>query len=347
LSASFRRGGGPVAAISGGVIVALFCLACPAEPPNPYPLDDVLRLNHLQAKGTHNSYHLEPPGNRLIDWAYSHAPLATQFAEQGVRKIELDVYRGASEGELLVLHIGLLDPETTCSTLTACLLEVRRWSVANPGHHPLFIMIEPKDDLTGAGLDAHIAGLEAAVLSAFPRSAVITPDEVQGPAASLREAVTSVGWPTLGATRGRVILWLDEHGPLSARYSADHSSLSGRLMFTMAPSIEAPTAAIFNRNDAVGGEEAIRTLVAAGFVVRTRAASVQHRAAGDRAVIDAALRSGAQVISSDFPVPIGEDPYALEIPGGTPSRCNPVSAPAGCTADAVESPQRLGTVGSD
>lgn len=333
--------------IRGGLLAALLSLACAGESPDPYPLDDLLRLNHLQAKGTHNSYHLEPPGNQLVDWAYSHAPLTTQFAEQGVRQIELDVYRGRSEGELLVLHIGLIDPETLCATLPACLGEVRRWSVANPGHHPLFIMIEPKDDLAEARIDGHLANLEAAVLSAFPRSAVITPDEVQGTAASLREAVTRVGWPTLGASRGRVIFWLDEHGPLSARYSADHSSLAGRLMFTLAPSSEAPTAAIFNRNDALGDEAAIRALVAAGFVVRTRAASVQHRSAGDRAVIEAALRGGAQVISSDFPVPVGDDPYALEIPDGTPSRCNPVSAPEGCTADAVESPRRLRSTGSD
>ena len=26
-----------------------------------YPLDDVLRINHIQSKGTHNSYHVRPP----------------------------------------------------------------------------------------------------------------------------------------------------------------------------------------------------------------------------------------------------------------------------------------------
>jgi hypothetical protein len=324
-----------------GLCAAASILACAGDAPDPYPLDDQLRMNHLQAKGTHNSYHIEPPGNGLIDWAYTHAPLAVQLAEQGVRKIELDVYRGQNPGELLVLHLGLIDPETTCPTLVACLSEVRLWSLANPGHHPLFIMLEPKDELAESRIDQHIADLESAVLSAFPRAALITPDEVRGSAATLRDAVTGAGWPTLGATRGRVIFWLDEHGPLSARYSDGHNTLAGRLMFTLAPSPEDPTAALFNRNDALGGEAEIRALVEAGFIVRTRAASVQHRAVGDRAVIAAALRSGAQVISSDFPVAIGDDPYSLEIPGGTPSRCNPVSAPTGCTSEAVESHRRL------
>ena len=72
-----------------------------AGPPEPeptfdYPLDDVLRLNHLQAKSTHNSYHIEGEESGIPDWAYTHAPLDVQLGEQGVRHFELDLYRSES-----------------------------------------------------------------------------------------------------------------------------------------------------------------------------------------------------------------------------------------------------------
>src|SRR5215212_8040257 len=80
--------------------IALSAAACggdgvPEEPPPlptyDYPLDDVLRLNHIQMKGTHNSYHIAPEG-AIDDWRYTHAPLDIQLAAQGVRKVELDTH---------------------------------------------------------------------------------------------------------------------------------------------------------------------------------------------------------------------------------------------------------------
>jgi hypothetical protein len=55
---------------------------------------------------------------------------------------------------------------------------------------------------------------------------------------------------------------------------------------------------------------------------------------------DTALESGAQYVSTDYPVP---DPdfgtgYFVAIPGGVPGRCNPVNAPAGRLSSALERP---------
>ena len=52
----------------------------------------------------------------------------------------------------------------------------------------------------------------------------------------------------------------------------------------------------------------------------------------------AALDSGAQLVSTDFPSPghAAQGPGAFTIPGGTPSRCNPVSAPPWCVPGDVE-----------
>ena len=55
-----------------------------------FPLDDVLRANHVQVVGTHNSYHVMTAD--IPQWRYTHAPLDEQIAEQGVRQFELDAY---------------------------------------------------------------------------------------------------------------------------------------------------------------------------------------------------------------------------------------------------------------
>ena len=43
-----------------------------------------LRINHIQVKGTHNSYHLAPIGPTIRAYDYSHDPLDIQ-AEDGIR----------------------------------------------------------------------------------------------------------------------------------------------------------------------------------------------------------------------------------------------------------------------
>ena len=86
----------------------------------------------------------------------------------------------------------------------------------------------------------------------------------------------------------------------------------------------------------------VRAAVAAGFLVRTRAISMPDALHDDaatlRAELDRALESGAHIISTDVPVPRDDVALHVEIPGGTPSRCNPVTAPAECTAASIEDP---------
>ena len=83
----------------------------------------------------------------------------------------------------------------------------------------------------------------------------------------------------------------------------------------------------------------IQELVAQGFIVRTRADgdTVEART-GDTTKRDAAIESGAQFVSTDYPVPNPdfETGYFVEIPGGMPAGCNPISAPADCRAEDIE-----------
>jgi hypothetical protein len=100
-----------------------------------------------------------------------------------------------------------------------------------------------------------------------------------------------------------------------------------------------PYAAVMLRDDPIADRAEITDLVRRGFVVRTRADSELVEAkVNDHTRADAALASGAQLVATDFPAPVAGYEYVIDVPGGTPSRCDPISAPSGCTPDAIESP---------
>jgi hypothetical protein len=66
--------------------------------------------------------------------------------------------------------------------------------------------------------------------------------------------------------------------------------------------------------------------------------SAQSARNGNTTLRDAAIASGAQFVSTDYPAP---DPdfgtgYFVEIPGGMPAGCNPIGAPPECMAADIE-----------
>lgn len=354
-----------------------------------YPRDDELRVHQIQVLGSHNSYHIQPQPALFSllrafsevlaqSFEYTHLPLGEQFAMQGIRQIELDVFTdpegglyaeragqraatgdGASgipaldEPGLKVFHVQDIDFETTCYTLVECLTDVRDWSDANPGHVPIFILIEAKDEaIPDPGLGfvvplpfgaADFDTLDAEIRSVFSEDRLITPDDVRGDYDTLEQAVLAKGWPTLGQARGKVTFALDNGGEKKAIYTEGHPSLRGRVLFTSALPGE-DEAAFVKLNDPIGDFDLIQELVAQGFLVRTRADgdTVQART-GDTTQRDAALASGAQFVSTDYPVPNPDfgTGYFVEIPGGTPARCNPISAPPDCTSLDIENPAAL------
>lgn len=312
-----------------------------AAPPRPtfnYPLDAALRLNHIQTKATHNSYHVETEGNIVAAWAYSHVKLADQLSQQGVRSLELDVHYSFAAGTFQVFHEPGVDEKTTCSGFVDCLQEIKGWSDAHPAHHALFVQIEPKDTFGTADPTLFFEKLEAEILSVWPKERIITPAVVQGSAASLAAAVAEHGFPTLGEGRGKILFALDNDAGYRDEYTHHGANLDGRLMFVNSRPVE-PFGAVAILNDPLADAEAIKGAIAAGFLVRTRADSDSvEPLAGDTSRRDAAIASGAQVISTDYPALTPKLAYSVDLPEGTPSRCDPVNAPSMCTSKAVEDP---------
>jgi hypothetical protein len=305
---------------------------------------------------------------------YHHAPLADQLSG-GVRQIEIDIFADAKGGRFAhpaivhkvaaaglpadpdfdpqhemdkpgfkVMHVQDLDERSTCRTFVACLTAVRTWSKQHPQHVPIFILVETKEGalrdmpdavttepFTPAVFDA----VDAEIRSVFKPGEMITPDEVRGDAPTLVEAVHAGRWPTLAKARGRVIFLMDQQhaGPV---YAEGHPSLRGRILFTNAlPG--APDAAFVEQNSATRAE--IDALVKQGYLVRTRTDEGTEQArTNDTTRRDLALASGAQMISTDYPLsePSPWTTFSVGFPNGLAVRCNPVNKPAGCVDELLE-----------
>lgn len=332
--------------------LALLLLGCPTDPqppiedPTPFdathPLDDVLRVNQIQAEGTHNSYHLLPDSDVIQDWQYEMPPLDEQLGDHGVRQFELDAWWNAG-GFFEVFHAQIVDANTSCWTLVECLTTLRSWSDAHPGHHPLFVWIEPKSSFPVGENDVLIDTMQAEIDAVWPDRRV-EPQDVLGDAADLAAAIADPGptrgWPLLGASRGQVVFVLLGLGPL--HFDLTQRPLEEQLLFTNGD-VGDPWVAVTKIDDPVANEQQIADAVAAGVVIRTRAdGGLVEPLAEDTSRLEAALRSGAHSISTDFPGPDPRFDYFVEMPDGTPSRCNPITAPADCTPTDIEDPALLG-----
>jgi hypothetical protein len=325
-----------------------------ASSASPHPQDATLRVDNVQVLGTHNSYHLRPDRTMKPEDAsnYAHPPLDQQLAS-GIRSLEIDVQNGP---DYPVYHSIILDQSSNCPTLSACLGTIAQWSSANPGHVPITVFMELKEIPTDPKLQPvidnfvqtnHLApwdatsldGLDTVVRNSFGNQ-LVTPDEVRGKHATLRDAITSSGWPTLAKTRGRVMVVFnsEKHRDL---YASGTPSLHGRPMFVFWPTATKPSSAIVS----VAQPDAARIakLLHQHMIVRTEAdANGVEARANDLTRATTAIKSGAQIVATDYPVAdptVG--PYLVSLPNNVFVRCDPVTAPKTCRDDAVESTQGL------
>ena len=302
---------------------------------------------------------------------YSHLPL-TQQLNAGVRQIELDVYADTKGGlyahpkapamvaaaglpadpaeypngvmlkpGFKVMHVQDIDQRSTCQPLVACLQQVRAWSQAHPGHVPLFILVETKqgtpknmqlttpEPFTPAAFDA----LDAEIRSVFPPSKLITPDTVRGSFDTLNQAVLAGHWPTLEASRGKVMFLMDQR-PVTAMYLEGHPSLRGRVIFTNSVPGE-PDAAFLERNDGPAAD--ITALVRQpGVDDGFDDADTKQARTNDTSTRDAMIAAGAQILSTDYPA---NEPaswaghFSVALPGHADVRCDPVNTPSGCAGE--------------
>ena len=316
--------------ILASLLAAVSTLPAAEDPP----------MNRVQFIGTHNSYHIAPSPKvrRLIETVakgegdaidHTHRSLREQLEKLGIRQIELDLFADPQGGlyanplgaklagevdpspdpawklpGIKILHSPDFDFRTTVPTLGKALRELAEWSKAHPDHEPVLVLLELKETSFSPATrpvpfdKAQLEALEKEILAGLPLEKILTPDDVRGDAPTLREAVTTRGWPKLSEAAGKFMFALDNEGAVRERYLALGPD---RLLFASMPP-DHPDAAWMKRNDPVGGFDEIKKLVAAGFMVRTRAdANLKEIQAKDLTRFKKAIASGAQWISTDAP----------------------------------------------
>jgi hypothetical protein len=305
---------------------------------------------------------------------YRHPPLDRQLSA-GIRQVEIDIYADTEGGRFAhpkaidwvasaglpadtpwdspaimakpgfkVLHSQDVDYRSNCQPLVACLQIIRSWSKAHPRHSPLFILIETKTDRPQAQVELTepepftartFDALDAEIRSVFPQDALIVPDQVRGNFPTLQAAIRAGHWPTLRAARGKVIFLLDQQRAAPA-YLEGHPSLRGRILFTNAHPGD-PDAAFVEQNE--NDVAAINALVRDGYLVRARTDWDTRQARNnDTSRRDALLASGAQMLSTDYPVsePASWTGYRVGFPESQAARCNPLIAPRNCRSDSLD-----------
>ncbi len=312
---------------------------------------------------------LLPPDLDPDGWDYDHLPFYQQFSDYNVRGLEIDIYNDPQGGNFSnwagkglvseptesnvpaldlpgfkVLHVPDLDYLTHYWTFKSSLEALKQWSDQNPRHVPLFIYIETKSSAPAGVLTfgnfanaipydmSSPDALDEEIKSVFGANLdkVITPDDVRGNYNTLEEAVLAGNWPQLKEARGKVVFVMS--GGLVNLYTQSSPSLQGRASFVFAtPGKE--EAAFIILNSSVSSENEIKSYVGQGYIVRTRADSdTQEARNGDYSKLEAALRSGAQIISTDYYKPDaragqpGWTDFKVQLPDGKAARINPVSA---------------------
>jgi hypothetical protein len=269
---------------------------------------------------------------------YSHPPLTEQLDRLGLRVFELDLYLdpggdlfhkplayllGKPQAKLVppfdpdrelarpgikILHSPDFDFRTTTYSLHAALTELKAWSDKHRRHVPIFVLLELKSEsfspLTKplAWDAAALETLEKELLAVLPRERILTPDDIRGEQATLRAAILASGWPSVDDARGKFVFLLDNEDRVRAEYLKPSATLAKRLLFASV-SRDHAAAAFMKRNDPVGSFAEIQALVGDKFLVRTRADSGTVEARSNLTKRrEQAIASGAQLISTDFPV---------------------------------------------
>ncbi|HEX5284348.1 MAG TPA: phosphatidylinositol-specific phospholipase C1-like protein [Bryocella sp.] len=315
---------------------------------------------------------------------YRHASLTAQL-DGGVRQLEIDIVQDPKGGRFAhpriveltkqaglppdpdfdpnhemdkpgfkVIHIPDLNQRSSCVLFTDCLREIRAWSNAHPEHVPLFLLIETKHGRTQSipnSVEAEpfttetFDALDKEIRSVFPDREMILPDEVRGSYPTLDAAVRAGNWPTLAKSRGKVIFLMDQKNAGPA-YTAGHPLLQGRVLFTNSDPGR-PDAAFVEENE--GTPQVIDQLVRQGYIVRARADENTTAArTNDTTRRDELLHSGAQMISTDYPLSELSKwtGYSVGFENGLPARCNIINAPSGCRNDLLEPGAKSGGVPS-
>jgi hypothetical protein len=318
-----------------------------------------LKLNDIQVIGSHNSYKIpieKPLWNYLFSidsitaksLQYGHVSILKQL-NMGLRNVELDVFFDPKGGHfstpkgldllrkngevpleydsenkltepgLKMFHVQDIDFRSHHLLFKDCLSMMKKWSDENPGHTPIFVLMNTKDQKIEKTIDPFPFSKEAydnldeEILSIFSNDDLITPKLVRGKFKSLEEAVLTNGWPNMDDVNGRFLFVLDEKAEKISNYLDRDTEYKDKVLFVNTPEGN-PDAGFRIINNPIRDFDYIKELVKKGYLVRTRAdAGTKEARTNDYSKFKKAKASGAQVISTDYYVPSNLFPSTFKI----------------------------------
>jgi Phosphoinositide phospholipase C, Ca2+-dependent len=284
-----------------------------------------LTLRDLRLFGSHNSYHRTPRFSFSHWFEYDH-PGITQQLDRGLRQFELDVRY--EHGTVRVAHVPLLDGRSSCKKLDDCVRAMKRWSKVHPGHLPIVVFIETKEDIIRSDFTGRLDAIDSVIRHIVPKKQLLVPDDVSSGFTSLHDATVARGLATLSEARGKLMFVFFGTERHVRSYAGDDPLLRGKLMFAASRNFDAPYASIVNVDRAEQSAK-MEAALARGLLVRTRADRGLDR---DRGLRQKALGSGAHFVSSDF---IGALDGWLGVDPLAPGACNPLASAPSCRSARV------------
>ena len=163
--------------------------------------NEFLTYNERYQRQSHNSYEHE--------WI--------QALDQGIYNVEIDIrnhnpYNGRMDWK--VRHDAHGGDKNNCGrgngSFAVCLRDLRNWHNQHPGHFPITVIIDKKDGWQ-SGKARGPGDFDQRLHGEIGRENIFTPGDLLGDFSSLRTAVVSGSWPTIGALSGKFIFLMTPH----------------------------------------------------------------------------------------------------------------------------------------
>lgn len=273
------------------------------------------KITQLQYLSTHNSYKKKMPSllygvaktysnaaSINMHQQYHHSTLTNQL-NNGIRGLELDVRYQFDN--FYVYHIPVTDGRTNNPIWKTTLEELLLWSVRNPDHTMINIIIEMKND--SRLFNPSYKKLNQELLNEFDKTIaytlghnkIVTPNILMNGYDNLQQMVEENGWPTFHQTAGKFMFLLHYHEEYTDQYISIDPTLSTQIMTPMIESkyldkyIEYAAVLLHNTPEI----DVISELIQNNYLVRTRMdINIIH----DTKRASDAILSGAQIITTDL-----------------------------------------------
>lgn len=298
-------------------------------------IEDGVKLNEVAILGTHNSYQtLATEETRFLmkiidiitlrklglDTFDFEMDTLTEQLESGIRNVEIDIETLDKDGkkEFKVTHNSFVDNASSAYDFSKALKEIKMWSDNNPGHIPVYIIIEPKSfviEINGMkkfSLD-YAKELEKVIVNELGDS-LLTPKDMLRDYASFKEMRENDDWLTLKETQGKIIVLLHDCD-VTESYIALDETIKTQKMFPMLrydDRNESYTSFVLENDPWNADSRKAESIDECKLIIRTRADKYPNYSTERYEVTE---NCGSQIITTDFPQKEGNEGHSYSFHG--------------------------------